>query len=69
MVISEARADELLNKDLEKFEKGIEERVNVPLNENQFSALVSLAYNIGLGSFEKSTLLKLLNARRLFWRI
>ncbi|KQD16250.1 lysozyme [Acinetobacter baumannii] len=33
----------------------------MPLTQNQFDALVSLAYNIGSGAFKGSTLLKLLN--------
>jgi lysozyme len=33
------------------------------LNNNQFSALVSLAYNIGLGNFASSTLLKKIKAQ------
>ena len=36
--------------------------VTVPLNQNQYDALVSLAYTIGLGAFRRSTLLQLLNA-------
>lgn len=36
--------------------------IKVPLLENPFSSLVSLAYNVGLGAFEKSTLLKMLNS-------
>ncbi|AWL20192.1 TPA: lysozyme [Acinetobacter nosocomialis] len=47
--------------DLAKFEKTVNESVIVPLNQNQFDALVSLAYNIGSGAFKASTLLKLLN--------
>ncbi len=35
--------------------------VTVPLNQNQFDALVSLTYNIGSGAFNNSTLLKKLN--------
>jgi lysozyme len=35
--------------------------VTIPLNQNQFDALVSLAYNIGTGAFSKSTLVKKLN--------
>ena len=34
----------------------------VPLNQNQFDALVSFVYNLGAGAFEGSTLLKDLNA-------
>ncbi|HFG6939324.1 lysozyme [Acinetobacter baumannii] len=47
--------------DLAKFEKTVNESVTVPLNQNQFDALVSLSYNIGSGAFKNSTLLKLLN--------
>lgn len=47
--------------DLAKFEKTVNESVAVPINQNQFDALVSLTYNIGAGAFKGSTLLKLLN--------
>lgn len=47
--------------DLKRFEKTVNDLVKVPLTQNQFDALVSLAYNIGTGAFEKSTLLKKLN--------
>ena len=47
--------------DLVKFEKTVNGSVTVPLNQNQFDALVSLTYNIGSGAFKSSTLLKLLN--------
>ena len=48
--------------DLEKFEKAVQQVVKVFLNQRQFDALVSLTYNIGIGAFQKSTLLKYLNA-------
>ena len=35
--------------------------VLVPVNENQFSAMVSLAYNMGSGGFSRSTVLEALN--------
>lgn len=60
--ITKAEADELLEKDLEKFRGGVNRCVKVPVNENQFGALVSFAYNVGIGSLQSSTLLKLLNA-------
>ena len=62
MVITEAQAEALLVSDLSKFADGVRRRVKVRLNSNQFSALVSLAFNIGLGAFGKSTLLRKLNA-------
>ncbi len=49
--------------DLKSFEKTINDSVKVPLSQNQFDALVSLAYNIGSGAFKNSTLLKKLNAK------
>lgn len=60
--ITEAEAESLLMKDVAKFEAGVERLVTSQINENQFSALVCFAYNVGLGSLEKSTLLRLLNA-------
>lgn len=47
--------------DLAKFEKAANDAVKVPLNQNQFNALVSLAYNIGVSAFTNSTLVKRLN--------
>lgn len=47
--------------DLAKFEKAVSDAVKVPLNQNQFNALVSLAYNIGVSAFTNSTLVKRLN--------
>ena len=61
MVITEAQAEVLLRKDLTKFEDAINKLVKVPLTQNQFDALSSLVYNIGLGNLASSTLLKKLN--------
>lgn len=62
MTITKAEAEELLLSDLERFEKGVEDLVKVAITENQFSALVSFAYNVGLNALSGSTLLKKLNA-------
>ena len=51
----------LLHKDLAKFERGIDKYVTVPLTQNQFDALVSFVYNLGLGCLQRSTLRKKLN--------
>lgn len=61
MSITEAEADQLLQQDLERFEAAVEDAVEVEINENQFSALVSFSFNLGAGSLFRSTLLKLLN--------
>ncbi len=60
--ITEVQAETLLTIDLQKFENAINTAVKAPLNQNQFDALVSFVYNIGIGAFKTSTLLKHLNA-------
>ena len=59
---TEAQAKSYMAHVLKKFEQAVNGAVNIPLNQNQFDALVSLAYNIGTGAFNKSTLVKKLNA-------
>lgn len=59
--ISEQRATELLKTEASEKAKGVRELVKVSLNQNQFDALVSFAYNVGIGAFTKSTLLRKLN--------
>ncbi|MEM1104482.1 MAG: lysozyme [Pseudomonadota bacterium] len=61
MVISEAKAEELLRQDLRTTEEGVKRVVTVALNENEFSALVSLAYNLGIGGFQKTVVFERIN--------
>jgi lysozyme len=61
-VIEPHEADELLQKELDRISDRVTEMVAVELEQHQFDALVSLAYNIGLGAFKRSTLLKHINA-------
>lgn len=56
-VISNEMAEILLKNDLMRFEKIVNERINVTLNQNQFDALVSHSFNTG-GS---DTLFELIN--------
>lgn len=60
-ICTEAQAKAYMAYDLKKFENAVNNAVNVPLNQNQFDALVSLAYNIGTSAFSKSTLIQKLN--------
>jgi lysozyme len=62
MTITAAQANKILAQDLVQFENGIDSSVKVPLTQNQFDALVSFVFNVGVGAFQKSTLLKKLNA-------
>jgi lysozyme len=59
--ITKTQAEEYLKQDLKQFETAVNNLVNVPLNKNQFDAIVSFCYNLGAGNLKKSTLLKLLN--------
>ncbi|XQQ05069.1 MAG: lysozyme [Leptolyngbya sp. IPPAS B-1204] len=63
MVITEAQAEALLRRDLDRFERAVSDLVKVPLSDDQFSALVSFTYNVGEGALASSTLLRLLNQR------
>ena len=56
------QAKEYMRHDLIEFEHTVSISVKVPLNQNQFDALVSLAYNIGSSAFKSSTLVKKLNS-------
>lgn len=64
MKITKARADEILRADLAKYEQGVTDAVSVQLTQSQFDALVSFAFNCGLGALRKSTLLKRVNAKQ-----
>ena len=59
--MSESEAEALLQRDLGRYEANFRSRVTVSINEEQRGALVSFMYNCGMGSFNGSTLLKLLN--------
>lgn len=61
-IIDENKANIFLKEDVRMFENNVNELVHVSLNQNQFDALVSLVFNIGVGNFKKSTLLKKLNS-------
>ncbi|MEO0537654.1 MAG: lysozyme [Cyanobacteria bacterium P01_A01_bin.123] len=61
MVITEAEAERLLRRDVDKFERAVSSLVKVSINDNQFAALVSFSYNVGSSALGDSTLLRLLN--------
>lgn len=60
-VITIAQAEKLFDKDTDRFEAAVEKAAPTA-TDNQFAAMVSLAYNVGIGNFTGSTLLKLHNA-------
>lgn len=60
-VITIEVAEIFLKNDIKDVEQDVESLVSVPINENQFSALVCLLYNIGSGRFQRSLVRELLN--------
>lgn len=65
MVITEKEAENLLKKDLRKFESKLNyclENDKIELNQNQFDACISFIFNLGFSAFIFSTLYKKLKA-------
>jgi GH24 family phage-related lysozyme (muramidase) len=62
--VSKEAAMRLLASALAEQQAAVSNAVKVPLNQNQYDALVSFACNVGSGSLQKSTLLRLLNQGR-----
>lgn len=60
--ISKEEAEQLLREDLAKAEAAVRRNVLAELTQNQFDALASFVYNVGVGAFEGSTLLRKLNS-------
>jgi lysozyme len=57
-------SEDLFKMELNRFVEGVRNLLKVELNENQFSALVSFAFNCGLDALKNSTLLKLIKLNR-----
>jgi len=59
--ISEYDAKIILIQDVSQAEQALNRLIKVTISQNQFDALAAFTYNIGIGAFENSTLLRLLN--------
>ena len=59
-IITQSEADELLQKDLEKFYH-LDNYVSEQVNDNQYAALICLTYNIGLRAMKTSGVLRIVN--------
>lgn len=62
VTVTEDEAEDLLEKTMEKFGEQIKPLITAPINNNEYGAFLSLAYNIGPGAFKKSSALRLFNA-------
>ena len=60
--ITKEKAESLFNLIADEFSKKVDPLVTDKVNDNQFAALVSFAYNCGIGNLKSSTLLKKVNA-------
>lgn len=61
MTITEEQADAYLASDLERFERCVNEALMVDVTQAQFDAMCSLAFNIGCGNFNRSSILRYTN--------
>lgn len=62
MIITQADAEDILKRDIVKYEIAVMDLVKVKLTQNQFDVLVDFAYNAGVGNLKSSTMLKKVNA-------
>jgi lysozyme len=63
-IITREQADEYFAWEVAEKADRLRSLISVPVNDDQFSALVSFAYNVGVGAFQGSTLRKRLNEGR-----
>lgn len=62
MTVTREQADRHLRAALERFARQIRPGVTAPINDNEFGAFLSLAYNIGAAGFLRSSALRHFNA-------
>ena len=55
--------NELLVADVRKFELGVARYVNVELSQNQYDAIIDFCFNLGLGTFQRSSVRQAINRR------
>lgn len=63
MTISAEEGEVILRRDVELFARGVRAAVKAEISDAQFSALVSFAYNVGLGNFRSSSVLAAVNRK------
>ena len=62
LTLTQPQVDKLFAWDLLGYEEAVTRAVKVTLKQHQFDALVAFAFNVGVRAFEKSSLLRKLNA-------
>jgi lysozyme len=66
MNITQKKAEKLLREDLAWAEKAVIRFLRVGVNDNEYAALVSFVFNVGMGAFRRSTLLRMVNLNDFF---
>lgn len=61
MTITQEQADELLAQDVARHAIGVYKALQAKLEQHQFDAVVSLAFNVGVSAVRNSTLMKMIN--------
>lgn len=61
--ITQKKAVDWLKKETKTIVPQIKALIKVPIKQNQLDSLTSFVYNVGIGAFRRSTLLRLLNSR------
>lgn len=64
LVWTDAEIEAALRADIARFEDAINDSVTVGLEQYQFDALVSFSFNVGVGAFKTSTLLRKINLQQ-----
>lgn len=62
--VTEPRGAEILQGDMTTAEYAVQKALDIEADDGQFAALVDFVFNVGSGNFQKSTLLKRINARK-----
>lgn len=63
--LTQEEADRYLEQAVNKYADGIRSAITAPINENQFAAFVSLAYNVGIYGVRRSSAVRRFNAGQL----
>jgi lysozyme len=61
--LTNSEVQQLLKKDLKRFEKVVNDSIIYPMSQNKFDSLVSLGFNIGESGFRTSSLAKRINSK------
>lgn len=62
LTLTEQQVLDLFAKDIAQYENAVNRAIKVDLTQNQFDALVSICYNIGVGAFAQSSMVRDINA-------